>query len=287
MSTFLHLTADGIIIGVIYVLAALGMTVIFGVMRIASLAHGAFYMLGAYFVFWFCMQLALPYYIAVMLGVIMTFVLGMAVERFILRKIKANELSVVIATLALAFVLEEGIKFIWGPFYRNIPPVFPGTISYQGFILDKQRFLAFLIAIGFVLIFLFILKWTKIGMAIRMVAQDEEAAQLLGININVISMLTFGVGAALAASAAALLSPVYLIYPSMGWTALLRSLAIVILGGMGSVAGTIVAGLLFGIIEVYTAFYISPELATIDIFLVLILVIVFRPAGIFGVKIRS
>lgn len=287
MSIILQILLNGVVIGGLYALTAIGLTTILGVMRITFLAHGAFYMLGAIFTYKLVTGLGLNFFPAALLAAGGIYVLGVLVEKFTIRPMRHDELKVMILTLSLAFIAEEVAKILWGPQYKNMPPYLMGNISLGGIGLEKQRLLAFVVAVVLVTAFLVFLKKTRMGKAIRMVAQDERAAMLLGINVDRIHAVTFGIGVALAASAAILLSPIYLIYPSMGWTPLMRSFAIVILGGMGSIEGTIAAGVIFGIIEMLTGYFLSPTLVTINIFLVLILVILFKPAGLFGTRVRQ
>lgn len=287
IGVILQILLNGVVIGGLYALAAIGLTTILGVMRITFLAHGAFYMLGALFAYKLVTGLGLSFFPAAILAAGGIFLLGVVVERYTIRLMRHDELRVMILTLSLAFIAEEVVKLLWGPQYKNMPPYLMGNISLGGIGLEKQRLMAFFVSVVLVIAFLLFLKKTRMGKAIRMVAQDSRAAMLLGINVDRIHAVTFGLGVAMAASAAILLSPIYLVYPSMGWTPLMRSFAIVILGGMGSIGGTIAAGIIFGIIEMLTGYFLSPTLVTINIFLVLILVILFKPAGLFGAKVRQ
>ncbi len=281
-SLFFGLLVSGVLIGGLYALAAIGLSLIMGVMRVVNVAHGALYMLGAFFVYTVTVQWGLPFPIAMVVAVAAVFAVGVVVERLIVRPVRHEEVNVLIITFAAAFVLEELAKFIWNPRYKNIPPYIEGNVSVGALQVDQQRLVAFLVAVVLIGILFALIRHTRTGKAIRMVAQDEEAALLLGIHVERLHMLTFGLGAALAAAAAALLGPLYLVYPAMGWNPLLRSFAIVILGGMGSLEGTIVAGLLMGVIEVMTGYFISDRMTTVATFAVLVLIIFLRPTGLFG-----
>lgn len=281
-SLFLGLVVSGILIGGLYALAAAGLSLIMGVMRVVNVAHGALYMLGAFFVYTVTVQMGLNFAAAMAVAVVAVFVIGLVMERLIVRPVRHEEVNVLIITFAAAFVLEEIAKFVWSPRYKNIPPYIQGSVAIGALQVDQQRLAAFLVAVILMTLLFFVIRRTRIGKAIRMVAQDEEAALLLGIHVERIHMLTFGVGAALAAAAAALLGPLYLVYPAMGWNPLLRSFAIVILGGMGSLEGTILAGLLMGVIEVMTGYFISDRMTTVAAFVVLVLIIFLRPTGLLG-----
>lgn len=281
-SLFLGLVVSGILIGGLYALAAAGLSLIMGVMRVVNVAHGALYMLGAFFVYTVTVQMGLNFAVAMAVAVVAVFIVGLVMERLIVRPVRHEEVNVLIITFAAAFVLEEVAKFVWSPRYKNIPPYIQGSVAIGALQVDQQRLAAFLVAVALMTVLFLVIRRTRIGKAIRMVAQDEEAALLLGIHVERIHMLTFGVGAALAAAAAALLGPLYLVYPAMGWNPLLRSFAIVILGGMGSLEGTILAGLLMGVIEVMTGYFISDRMTTVAAFVVLVLIIFLRPTGLLG-----
>ncbi len=281
-SILLNLIFNGILIGGLYALAAIGLTLVLGVMRIINVSHGAFYTLGAYFAFLFSVMLGFSYPIAFFLSIFVVFIIGVVFGRVFIKPIRKEELNVLILTFAMAFVIEEILKFAFGPRYRNIPPYLSGTLDIFGGSVDIQRVFSFAFAVVILVTLLIVLKFTKLGKAMRMVAEDEEVAGLLGINVERIHNISFGFGALLAASAAALLSPIYLLYPAMGWDPLLKSFAIVIFGGMGSIAGTIFAGLIFGVAEVLTGYYISPTWKTAVPFILLILIISIKPTGLFG-----
>ena len=282
MLLFAQLILSGVLIGGLYALAALGLSLIFGVMRVLNVAHGAFYMVGAYVVWMLTAQAGVPFFPALLVTIVVVFVLGVIMERLIVRPIRHDEVSVLIVTFAAAFVIEELAKFIWSSRYRNISPYFSGTVNLGGLLVDLQRVFSFSVGLAVIGLLLYVVSRTRLGLAMRMVTQDAEAALLMGINVERVQMVSFGAGAALAASAAGLLGPLYLVFPAMGWDPLLRAFAIVILGGMGSMGGTIVAGLIIGVVEVLTGFYVEPRMTTVATFLVLILILIFRPTGLFG-----
>ena len=282
IETLLNLTVSGILIGGLYALAALGLTIVLGVMRIINVSHGAFYTLGAYFTFLFSVMLGMNYIAAFILSAVLVFAVGVVYERVLIKPIRKEELNVLILTFAAAFVIEEIVKFTFGPRYRNIPPYLSGTVTFFGGSVDVQRVFSFIIAIAIVALLILALRFTRVGKAMRMVAEDEEVAGILGINVERIQMVSFGFGAMLAAAAAALLSPIYLLYPAMGWDPLLKAFAIVIFGGMGSITGTVLTGIIFGVAEVLTGYYISPTWKTVVPFILLILIISIKPTGLFG-----
>jgi branched-chain amino acid transport system permease protein len=277
---------SGIVVGGLYSLAAVGLTLILGVMRVINLAHGSFFMLGAFATYFALTQTKLSpipcLVMAMLVAVLVVFIIAIPIERLVIRRTKTDLMRVSVASFAVAMVLEEAVRIKWGKFYRTLPAYIPGTTNFYGVTFDNQRLVAsifsFLIIIGLCLY----IKRARFGMAIRMVQQDKEMASLLGINADLVNVMVFGIGGALAGAAASLLSPLYMIYPSMGWPFLLKSFAIVILGGMGSVGGTIFASYIFGIVEIGTAFFFGSQWAYITVFLIMIIILLIRPKGFFG-----
>ncbi|PKM82883.1 MAG: branched-chain amino acid ABC transporter permease [Firmicutes bacterium HGW-Firmicutes-14] len=279
---FIQLVISGVLQGGLYALIALGLTLTLGVMRITDLSYGVYYTLGAYFSFFFIIKLGFNFVLAGILSVVLAFLIGLLVERLLLRRIISDELSVMILTFAFAYALEEIIVFVWGSPFRTLPPYAIGTLNIGGILLEKQRLVSFAVAVVLIVLVLLFLKKTRFGKALRMVSQQQHGAYLVGIDVQLIQRLTFAVGSFLAASAAVLLSPIYLVYPAMGWSPLLKAFGIVILGGMGSVKGTIIAAFALALIEVLSSYYINQSLSQVSFFVVLILVILIRPSGLFG-----
>lgn len=277
-----QLVLSGILQGGMYALLSLGLTLTLGVMRIVDLSYGAFYTLGAYFTFYFLINVGVHFILAAIISIVLVLALGLLTERFLIRPIRADDVSVMIMTFAFAYALEEIVKFVFGTPFRTIPPYAIGTFNLGSVFLEKQRVFSFLVALLIIFIILVILKRFKIGRAIRMVAQDRQGANYVGIDVDRVQQITFGVGTVLAASASVLLSPIYLIFPSMGWSPLLKVFGMVILGGMGSVKGTIFAGFLLGLVEVFTSYFIAETLSEISFFMVIILVLLVKPSGLFG-----
>ena len=273
---------SGLFLGGAYALMAVGLSVTLGVMRIINLAHGLFFTLGSFITYSLVVQAKVDPFLSVLLTFLIVFCIGMFCERVLVRPIMASEMHVMISTFALAIFGQQCIRLGWGVNYLSTPPFIDGSLIIEQIIIDYQRLLAFvfgLAIIGFLAIFL---KKTKIGKATRMVEQDPEIASVLGINVNLIHLIVYGLGAAMAAVAGGVLSPLYLIFPAMGWNPLLISFAIVILGGMGSITGTVVGGFLFGLTSLLTSYFISSGMINVVPFLAIIIVLLIRPIGIFG-----
>jgi len=273
---------SGLLLGGIYALMAVGLSLTLGVMRVVNMAHGVFYALGSFLIYTFMVQVQINAIVALLLTAVIVFLIGVVIERILINPIRESEMNVMIVTFALAIFIEQCIHLGWGVMYRSTPPLFKGVFQIGNLLLDHQRVLAFIIGIAIIFGLILALKKTKLGKGIRMVQQDYEMAMALGINVNIVSMVIFGLGAALAAIAGCLLAPLYLIFPAMGWTPLLMSFTIVILGGMGSIVGTIVGGLLFGLITLLTSYYISSGMVNVVPFLAMIVTLLIRPRGFFG-----
>lgn len=278
----LQILVSGFLLGGIYALMASGLSLILGVMRIVNLTHGMFFTLGAYIVFTFIVKLSVNPIISIFFTIIILFFIGCILEWLIIKRIKYSEINMMVLTLALAIAGEEFIRITWGPKYLQIPPLVEGEIRIGYLYMPNQRILACFIGLFLLFLLMIFLKKTRTGKAIRMVQQIPETAALMGINVRGISMVVFGLGVVLTGAAGSLWAPMYIIYPAMGWTPLLISFAIVILGGMGSLGGSILGGFLFGFATLLTSMYISSGLVNVIPFLTLFIVLLIRPSGFFG-----
>jgi len=281
----LQILISGLLLGGIYALMGLGLSLTLGVMRIVNLAHGVFYALGSFVIYSFVVQAKVNSFLALLFTFIIIFFLGIVIERILLKPVRESEMNVMIVTFALAIFAEQCIRLGWGVMYRSTPPFFRGELKMGQLFLDYQRMLAFGIGMAIIIGLVIALKKTKLGKATRMVQQNYEMAMLLGINVNFVSMFVYGLGVGLAALAGCLLAPLYLIFPAMGWTPLLMSFAIVILGGMGSIMGTVIGGFLFGLTTLLTSYYISSGMVNVVPFLAMIITLLIRPGGFFGKEI--
>lgn len=278
----LQIILSGLMLGGIYALMSVGLSLTLGVMRIVNLSHGAFYTLGSFMIYSLVVNAQINSFLGFLITFVAVFLVGMVTERVLLRPIRESEMNIMIVTFAFAIFAEQIFRLIWGVLFRSTPPVFKGELQIGSIFLDYQRLLSFAIGMIVIILLALVLKKTKIGKATRMVQQDYEMAMLMGINVNSISMMVYGLGAALAASAGCLLAPLYLIFPAMGWTPLLTSFAIVILGGMGSIIGTVAGGFLFGLSTLLTSYYLSSGMVNVVPYLAIIATLIIRPSGFFG-----
>src|SRR6266852_305216 len=275
-------TIIGVSIASIYILMALGLTLMFGMMHIINFAHGAIYMLGAFVVYYVFFQAGAPYLAAFVLAMVLLAAFGYLVERTIYRPIKGGIEPTLVALLALTTFLQAAGYPVFGQLDKHVPPVFQGTRSVLGVMISVERLmiipLAAILVIG---LYLFINK-TRLGAAMRAIEQDKEAASLQGVNVNMINGLAFGIGFAVAAAAGALMAPIFKLDPMMGEQPLLKAFIIIILGGLGSVPGAIVGGLMLGLVDSIVATALGAEPAFLLSFVVIILLLLWKPTGLFG-----
>jgi len=282
LTFFLQTLTNGIQIGFLYVLMALGLTLIFGIMHMINFAHGQFYMLGGFFLWWLFDIYHVNYVLAILLAVIIVAAIGFIVERFLLRPIRGKELYVMCMTIALGSFFEFGARTVWGPLDKAIPTVIPGIIKFAGVAITYERLMAVVVGIALVIgLYLFIHR-TRAGLAMRAVEQDPEVATMYGMGINRTHALVFSLGALLAAASGALMGTIIVVNPTMGTAPMLKSFMIIILGGMGSIPGAIAGGLIVGLMDSFFSSFFGIDIAYIFVFVVAFMFIIFRPRGLFG-----
>jgi len=281
-SLLVQSTVVGLSIGSIYILMALGLTLMFGMMHIINFAHGAVYMLGAFVIYYVFFQAGAPYFAAFVLAMILLGAFGYLVERTIYRPIKGGIEPTLVALLALTTFLQAAGYPVFGQLDKHVPPVFTGTQDILGVRISVERLMIIPLAGALVVgLYLFINK-TRLGGAMRAIEQDKEAASLQGVNVDRINGLAFAVGFALAAAAGALMAPIFKLDPMMGEQPLLKAFIIIILGGLGSIPGAILGGLMLGLIDSIVATALGAEPAFLLSFVFIILVLLFKPTGLFG-----
>jgi branched-chain amino acid transport system permease protein len=278
----LQILIYGAVISSIYALLAVGFTLVFGVARILNLAHGSFYALGAYGVYTLTANLHAPLWLAAIVSVLCVGVLGMVIERILVRPLRRSMLAVLLITLAVALMVEQILLLTFGSEARNVPSLVDATYHVFGIDISAQRLLA--LAGGVVVLagLWAFLQFTRLGTAILAVSQDAEAAQYMGIPSDRMYSIVMGVSAAIAALAGVLVAPFQSVIPSMGLLPLVKAFAIVIVGGLGSIAGSILGALLLGYSETIIAFKISIEWSQIVSVAAVLIALVLRPAGFFG-----
>lgn len=282
MTLFIQQILNGLTLGSIYSLVALGLTLVYGIMHIPNFAHGAFYMVGGFVAYSLMTKAGVPYWPAMFCAAAVSAIIAMASERLVFRALEnALPLHHMIAAIGILLFLEALAQAIWGAEFHRMPTPYTGSITLAGLSLPAQRML--IIVSAFLLMFalnLFLRK-TLLGTAILAMAQNREGAFLMGIDANKISLLTFAIAGALAAVAAVLFAPINLVYPTMGELVIMKAFVIIILGGMGSIGGAIVGGLIIGMAEALSGFYVSSDYKDLIAFAVLVLILALRPEGLF------
>jgi len=271
----------GLQTGLTYVLLALGLTVIFSMMNVLNLAHGEFYMLGAFTVFYMNGLLKVNYFLALAMSVVVVAVIGIFFERIFFRPARGEVVPTVIVGIGLMWLLQTAAQLLFGAAARGMKEVFQGSVSFLNINISDSRIAAGIISILLVAgVYLFIYK-TKQGKAMQAVAQDREAAMSLGIDVGKIGTLGFALGCGLAGAAGGLMAPIFFIEPTMGTTTLIKSLCIIILGGVGSIPGAALGGIILGMIESYGQTFLGYSATTFP-FLIILFILVFKRTGLMG-----
>ena len=271
----------GLQIGLTYVLLALGLTVIFSIMNILNLAHGEFYMLGAFTVFYMNGLLKVNYFLALIVCVVIVAVIGIFFERIFFRPARGEVIPTVIVGIGLMWLLQTAAQLIFGAQPRGMKEVFQGTVSLLNLNLSDSRIAAGIISMILVAVVYFFIYKTKQGKAMQAVAQDREAAMSVGIDVDKIGTLGFGLGCGLAGVAGGIMAPIFFIEPMMGTTTLIKSLCIIILGGVGSIPGAALGGIILGIIESYGQTFLGYSATTFP-FLIMLFILIFKRTGLMG-----
>ncbi|MGC1404533.1 MAG: branched-chain amino acid ABC transporter permease [Thermodesulfobacteriota bacterium] len=285
MGLFLQQVFNGVMLGSTYAIVALGLTLVFGILNIPNFAHGHLYMLGAYISFTLITLLGFGYWTALVVSTIGLGLVGIVVERVVYRPLRDQpHINSFISAIGALMILENGVMAIWGPEGHRIPNPYPDTIELFGITMTMQRLLLILITLALIALLQLFLKKTTLGSTIEAVAQDREGAMLVGISVNRVSSLTFAISTATAATAASLVAPIFIISPSMGALLGMKAFIICILGGLGSVPGAILGGLMLGMMEALGGGYISAAYKDVYAFGALILILAVKPTGLFGRK---
>ncbi len=281
MSFFLNQLVIGIQLGSQYVMVALGLTLIFGILDISHFAHGHLYMIGAYLLYIVMVLGGINYWVAFIICMAALAVAGVLVERAVYRPLRGQpQINTFIAAIGLILVLETLVRGIQ-PNALSVSKPIDKTLQFAGITMEAQRLIVIIGAIVLIVLLQLFIKRTRLGTAIEAVAQDREGASLVGISVNRISALTFAIATALAAAAAVLMAPLGFISPEMGSVLILKAFVIVVIGGLGSMKGAIVGGYLLGIIEAMAIAYISSAYKDVFAFAVLIIILAIRPTGLF------
>ena len=289
MLEFIQHCLNGLIIGGAYALIGVGMTMILGIMRVINFAHGEFYMLGAYLCYSLVTLLGINFFLAFPIAILCMALVGCCVEQVVLRPLRGRELNAnMMAMIGVSIAFSNLALLIWGAVPQAIPQPFPGgAINIFGLSFTPFRLFIFGTALVIIVgVHLFIQR-TMQGKSMRATFQDMEMASMLGVRVNRVFPLTFGLGAAMAAVSGILLGILFSLKPTMGEFAVSRAFAVVILGGMGSFPGAIAGGLILGLSENLAAAYISSGFKDAIAFMLIVFILVFKPTGLIAVNVNK
>jgi branched-chain amino acid transport system permease protein len=283
-----QIIVNGLLLGLIYVIMALCFTLVFGIMRIVNFAHGEFYMIGAMVVLVLFGELGWPFFLAVAAGGVVALVVGVVIERLLFRPLvsAADEMPCMIMSLAIGIMLQSLALMAFGPAERSVARPFSGTWSLLDAVVPWDRTMVALSALLILVGFYLFMKFSRLGLAMQAVAQDPETASLMGVESGAIYSSAFGMSCLLAALAGGLMAPVFTIGPYMGELPILKAFVVVILGGLGSVPGAMLGGLLLGLSESALSTMFNSTLALIASFTIVLLVVIARPTGLMGRSVR-
>lgn len=278
--------AGGAALGTVYALLALGLALIYGVSRVFNFAHGSFFTWGAYLAYVFLVRLGLSYPATFAIVIPIMFMIGLLVERSIIRPLRLNPNFVftsIVATLGLAFFMDYLCLRTFGGRLKALPQLFEGSVRYGGVVMSVHELAIAGISIALVVALAIFLSRSRLGMSMRALSQDIFGANLVGIYAGRTFGYTFGISAALAGLAGILLSPLFFLRPLGGWEILAKSFVIVAFGGLGSMQGTLIAAIILGMVESLITGYIGAVWSLVGWFVILLLVLIIRPRGLFGV----
>ncbi|MGA3112964.1 MAG: branched-chain amino acid ABC transporter permease [Syntrophobacteraceae bacterium] len=280
---------DGLVQSCIYTTMAFGMVLVFSILGILNWAHGQFYMLGALVLYSAVMQAGLPFGAGLVIAALAMGLLGMLVERLIIDRVNVpraiGALYVTAATISLQFFFVGGASMIWGRLEKGLGMVMPGVLTLGGVNISYQKIAVIVFTLIVMAIMYFVLEHTKIGLAIRAAAQRPDAAMLYGIHVGRIKTLVMGIGCAMAALAGCFMAPIYPVSPFMGGIPMIMSLLAIVIGGIGSLTGAIVGGVILGLLNSVIAYYMS-YFSEVILFALVIIILLIRPQGLFGVAVK-
>jgi branched-chain amino acid transport system permease protein len=283
MSELLQMGLTGFNLGLMYALIAIGLTLIFGVMRIIQYAHGEMFMLGAFTLYYWNAEFGLPYWPGVAVSAVVIFLFGAFLQIVLFRRLHGKNILYSLAvSLGLVLIISSSGQILFGTTVKGIPSAVSGGVLFAGTYLSYERMVISVVSAALILALWFFLRFTTTGLAIRAVAEDPDTSALQGIRTSRIHWIAFGLGSSMAAIAGCMMGTLLSIVPTMGFLATIKAFMIVIMGGLGSVLGAVVGGLILGMIDSVVTTTISSDIALILSFVVIFLVLVFRPSGLFG-----
>ncbi len=273
---------SGILAGAVYAVVALGLTLIYGVMRVINIAHGTILMLGAYTTFWWFQLLGINPYLSLLASMPLMFLLGVLLQRtLVTRVVNAPDLSSLLLTFGISIALVNLAQLVFTSDLRSVE-FLTGAYLVGPFALSKSRLVAFAFAVTISLLAFWFLQKTKLGKAIRATSQSSEVAMVCGINVRRIHLFAFGIASALAATGGSLVALMIAIQPEMGQVYTFKSFLVIVLGGAGNYPGALIGGMLLGLAEQLSSLFLTTQLSEAVAYVLLVLVLLLRPTGLLG-----
>ncbi len=273
---------SGLLAGALYAMVALGLALIFGVMRVINVAHGTLLMLGAYTTFWWFQLLGVNPYLSLLVSMPLMFLLGVLLQRTLVsRVVDAPELSSLLLTFGISIALVNVVQLLFTSDLRSVE-FLTGAFRVGPLALSKPRLVAFVFAVAITLLAFWFLQKTKLGKAIRATSQSREVAMICGINVERIHLYSFGIASALAAAGGSLVAVMVAIQPEMGQVYTFKSFLVIVLGGAGNYPGALLGGLLLGLVEQLASLFLTTQLSEAVAYVLLVLVLLLRPTGLLG-----
>lgn len=273
---------NGFCLGGTYILIGLGLTLILSIMNILQFAHGEIYMLGSFTVYFLCVMHGVNLYASIFISMLTTACIGLILERLFLRPLKGKFLSYVCVTTGLSLILQSSIVLSFSLRTKQLPSLWPGTFDVFNMLVSRERFIAVVIALCLTLALYLFLKQTKYGLAMVASAQNREGSLMQGINPNVMSAMVVAIGSGLAAVGGALGGSIFNLDPYMGGLAFIKGITLIVIGGLGSLPGAVVGGLILGVSESLVATLFGSQMSVIVPLVIVIIILIFRPQGLFG-----
>ncbi len=273
---------NGFCMGGTYILVGLGLTLILSIMNILQFAHGEIYMLGAFTVYLLCVMCGVNLYLAVFISMLTTAVIGLIMEKILLRPLKGKFMSYVCVTTGLSLILQTVVVLTFSKGTKQLPSLWPGAFNISGMMVSKERFVAIVIALCLTLVLYLFLKRTKYGLAMTASAQNREGSLMQGINPNIMSAMVVAIGSGLAAVGGALGGSIFNLDPYMGGVAFMKGITLIVIGGLGSLPGAVAGGLLLGVTESVVVLFFGSQMGIIIPLLFVITFLILKPKGLFG-----